>query len=97
MSKPDTRAISLRVDTAKVKRLERLAAATDRPRSWHLERALDAYLETQAWQIAHIEQGVGDAEAGRAVPHQRVRDWLESWGREGEGECESIITVSYVI
>ena len=86
MSKPDTRAISLRVDTAKVKRLERLAAATDRPRSWHLEQALDAYLETQAWQVAHIEHGLADAEAGRTVPHERVRDWLKTWGSDDEGE-----------
>ena len=51
-----------------------------------IDQALDAYLETQAWQVAHIEQGLADADAGRVVPHERVRDWLESWGREDEGE-----------
>ena len=66
MSKPDTQAISLRVDTAKVRRLERLAAATERSRSWHLERALDAYLETEAWQVAHIEQN-GSRSVGEGV------------------------------
>ncbi len=86
MSKLDSQAISFRIDRDKVTRLERLAAATDRSRSWHLEQALDAYLETQAWQVAHIEQGLADAEAGRVVPHERVRDWLKSWGGEDEGE-----------
>ena len=86
MSKLDSQAISFRIDRDKVTGLERLAAATDRSRSWHLEQALDAYLETQAWQVAHIEQGLADADAGRVVPHERVRDWLESWGREAEGE-----------
>ena len=86
VSKLDSQAISFRIDRDKVTRLERLAAATDRSRSWHLEQALDAYLETQAWQVGHIEQGLADAEAGRVVPHERVRDWLKTWGRDDEGE-----------
>ena len=86
MGNAKTRAISLRIQTEKIRRLERLAEATDRPRSWHLEQALDAYLERQAWQIAHIEEGVADADAGRTVPHERIREWLQAWGSEDEPE-----------
>lgn len=86
MSARETRAISFRTSAEKVKRLERLAEATDRPRSWHLEQALDAYLENQAWQILHIEDGLADADAGRTVCHERVRDWLSTWGSEDEAE-----------
>ena len=46
-----TQAISLRISAEKVGVLERLAKATDRPRSWHIEQALDSYLEVQAWPI----------------------------------------------
>ena len=84
MSNPNTQAISFRIKTEKIRRLERLAEATDRPRSWHLEQALDAYLENQAWQIAHIEEGVADADAGRTLPHERIREWLQTWGSDDE-------------
>ncbi len=85
----DTRSVSLafRVRPEKAKRLERLSASTDRPRSWLLEQALDLYLETQAWQIAHIEAGLADADAGRTISHERVRDWLLTWGSDEEGEA----------
>ena len=86
MSRPDTQAISLRIGTEKIKRLKRLVEATDRPRSWHLEQALDEYLEIQGWQIAHFEEGLADADAGRTIPHERVREWLLTWGSEDEAE-----------
>ena len=86
MNKPETRAVSFRLPPDKLEVLERLAKATDRPRSWHIEQALNAYLELQAWQIAYIEEGLGDAEAGRLIPHERVRDWLATWGDDQEGE-----------
>ena len=36
------------------------------------------------WQIEAIEEGIRDARAGRTIPHERVREWLESWGKEDE-------------
>ena len=40
MSNSVTQAISFRIRAEKVRALERLAKATDRPRSWHIEQAL---------------------------------------------------------
>ena len=34
--------------------------------------------------IKAIEEGIADAEAGRMIPHERVREWLPSWGTEDE-------------
>jgi predicted transcriptional regulator len=68
----------------KAERLERLAEATDRPRSWHIEQALDAYLDDQAWQVGQIETGLAEMDAGRAVPHEKVADWLRTWGQGNE-------------
>lgn len=78
--------IAFRVAAEKAKRLEALSASTDRPKSWLLEQALDAYLDQQAWQIAHIEEGLADADAGRVVPHKDIREWLLSWGSDDENE-----------
>lgn len=86
MNKPETRAISFRLAGDKLKELERLALVTDRSRSWHIEQALDAYLDVQSWQLEHIEKGVASIREGRAIPHERVREWLSSWGKEDEQE-----------
>jgi len=86
MNKPETQAISFRIRSEKVAKLERLAKATDRPRSWHIEQALDAYLDLQAWQVAHIEKGLADADAGGMIPHERIREWLATWGSGKEGD-----------
>ncbi len=88
MGKIESKSVSLafRVVPETARRLEALSAATDRPRSWLLERALEAYLDQQVWQIARIEEGLADAEAGRTIPHERIREWLLTWGSDSEGE-----------
>lgn len=78
--------ISLRVSEAKAREIEALAKATDRSKSWLLEQALDAYLETQSWQIARIERGLAEIERGEAVAHEDVTEWLSGWGRDDEGK-----------
>jgi len=30
--------------------------------------------------LAHVDEGIADAKAGRVVPYERVRRWLLSWG-----------------
>jgi predicted transcriptional regulator len=75
-----TTSLSFRVSEETAERLDALAEATDRPRSWLLEQALDSYLDVQAWQVEHIRQGLADLEAGRTVPHEEVAEWLKSWG-----------------
>jgi predicted transcriptional regulator len=84
MTTLETQAISLRLSSDKVERLNRLAKATDRPRSWHIEQALDAYLEVQAWQIEEIERGIADLDAGKKVAHEAVEGWLKTWGKKNE-------------
>lgn len=33
-----------------------------------------------------VAQGLADVEAGRVVEHDRVRQWLDSWGTPSESE-----------
>ena len=84
MAKAETQTVSVRVGSDTVDRLERLAKATDRPRSWHIEQALDAYLDVQAWQIEQIEKGLAELKVGKKVPHEEVLAWLETWGKKNE-------------
>ena len=79
-----TISLSFRVDSAKAAELEKLAAATDRPKSWLLERALDAYLEDQAWQVARTQEAIAQMDRGEYFEHQVIKDWLLSWGTDTE-------------
>jgi predicted transcriptional regulator len=81
MSNSVTQAISFRIRAEKVRALERLAKATDRPRSWHIEQALDSYLDLQAWQVAQIEKSMAEMDAGQGIPHQEVKKELLNWGK----------------
>ena len=82
----ETVTLAFRVPPEKAAALDKLSKSTERPKAWLLEQALDEYLLDQAWQIEAIEEGIADAEAGRMIPHERVVEWLESWGTENELE-----------
>jgi predicted transcriptional regulator len=81
---PESTSLSFRVSPEKADALEHLAKSMDRKRSWLLEQALDAYLAEQARQIADIQAGLADIEAGRTIGHEKVVAWLNSWGTDNE-------------
>ena len=81
MNRPETQAISFRIRSEKVIELERLAKATDRSRSWHIEQALNSYLELQAWQIAQIENSMAEMDAGKGIAHEEIKKELLNRGK----------------
>lgn len=86
MNKVETQAISFRIPSEKVDALERLARATDRPRSWHIEQALDSYLDVQAWQIGQIEASIAEMDAGKGIAHEEIQKELLTWGKENKAK-----------
>ena len=78
--------LSLRISEKKAREIETLAKATDRSKSWLLEQALDAYLESQSWQVARIERGLAEIDRGEGRPHEEVAEWLAGWSRDREGK-----------
>ena len=63
-------------------RLEDLAIATRRTKTFVLEEAVLAYLDNNEWQIQSIQRGLEDAKAGRVTP---IEDVIAEW----EGELEN--------
>jgi predicted transcriptional regulator len=45
-------------------RLKTIAAAMERPRSWVINRAIEQFVDEQAWQIEEIKRGLVEADAG---------------------------------
>lgn len=62
MAKPT----SIRLSDDLTERLDRLAAAVDRPRSWLIEQAVSRYLDEEAWQVAAIADALAEYRSGRA-------------------------------
>ncbi len=81
MSKPDTKVISVRLPADRLAALDRLAETTGQPRSWHIARALDAYLELQSWQVEGIEKAIAELDAGKGIPHEEIKKELLEWGK----------------
>jgi RHH-type rel operon transcriptional repressor/antitoxin RelB len=74
-----TDAFSVRVDRSTKSRLEKLAKSTGRSRSFLAAEAIDAYLDTNEWQISGITTALSSFDRGKGIPHQRVKQWLRSW------------------
>lgn len=78
--------MTVRVDAKTRGRLEKLARATARTKSFLAADAIRAYLDQNEWQTRAVEQGVAAAEAGQLLEHEPVAAWLESWGKKDESE-----------
>jgi predicted transcriptional regulator len=76
--------MTVRVPAALKNRLDKLASATARSRSWLAAHALEVYVEDQEWQLAAIRKGKQDVRAGRTISHERTARWLRSWGKKRE-------------
>ncbi len=57
---------SVRLSDELTERLDRLAAAVDRPRSWLIEQAVSRYLDEEAWQVAAIAEALAEYRSGQA-------------------------------
>lgn len=75
---------SFRVKDELKEKLESLAEATQRSKSFLATEALERYIELESWQVAHIKKGVRQAEEGLVVPGEDVDRWLASWGTSKE-------------
>jgi predicted transcriptional regulator len=47
-------------------------------------RTIAAYVESEEWQLAEIQAGQSEFDAGPFVSHDQVSRWLKSWGKGGE-------------
>jgi len=76
--------LTFRVDEQIKEDLESLAEATQRSKSFLASEALKDYLAREAWQVAHIKEGMRQADEGLTVPHEEVDAWMASIGTRNE-------------
>jgi predicted transcriptional regulator len=64
--------MTIRVSPELKKKLDRIASATSRSRSFLAGEAVAAYVDRELEIIDGIKRGMADAEAGRLVPHEEA-------------------------
>ena len=77
MSKTTTMTVRLPEDVKE--RLDRLAGATARSKSWLASDAIARYVDVQEWQVAEIEQGIQEADAGDFASTDDVAAVFDKW------------------
>jgi len=70
---------TIRVSTELQDRLDAIADAVDRPRSWVVNRALEAFVESEARQIEEIKRGLTEADAGDFASEAEVEATFGKW------------------
>jgi predicted transcriptional regulator len=77
--------LSFRTDEEMVSKLDLLAQATERDRQYHLKRALSRYLESEAWHLQAIVEGIAEADAGRLTDLESVK---AKWVKRAETDID---------
>jgi len=75
-----TASISTRLDPEVAQKLDLLAKATARSKSFLVAEAVQAYLENQTWQIEAIQEGITEADRGHFRTDEDVKRTFERWG-----------------
>jgi predicted transcriptional regulator len=77
--------LTVKVDAKTKERLDALAESTGRSPSNLAADAIEDYLDLNDWQVTGIKDAIASLDRGEAVPHEKVRTWVESWGGSQEG------------
>ena len=82
--------MTLRLDPATLRRLDQLAKVTERSKAWLAAQAVKDYLEVNEWQTRAIHAAVKKADGRKAkfFDHDKVGEWLDTWGTDREHELE---------
>lgn len=76
--------ITVNLDAGLEAKLTALAEERGKAVSDLAAEAIASFVELERWQEQHIRQGLAELDAGQGVSHERVEQWLDSWGTESE-------------
>lgn len=78
---PSEKVVTLRLDGGLRVKLDKLAEATRRSRSFLAEEAIREYVELNSWQIAEIQKGLAEADRGEFATEAEVKRVAKKWAR----------------
>ena len=72
--------MTIRLEPDLKRRLDQLAEATNRSKSFLAAEALRDFVELNEWQIGEIQDALKEADAGDFASEQTVKETLNKWG-----------------
>ncbi len=75
--------MTIRLDDSVKSRLEILAAATHRTKSFLASEAIQKYIETNEWQIQEIQAAIKEADRGEFASDEEVNNIFNKWTKNG--------------
>jgi RHH-type transcriptional regulator, rel operon repressor / antitoxin RelB len=66
------KSVTFRFTQSLIDKLDALAEATGRDKTFLAAEGLEQYCDLQAWQVAHIQQGIADADRGLLYSTEQV-------------------------
>ncbi len=73
--------ITLDLEPEKYQALDQIATELHCDRADLLKHAIDLYLQTHQWQVTHIQEGIGQADAGEFATDEQVAQAFAKWRR----------------
>ncbi len=80
----ESQILTLRLDRKLKGRLDRLAEATSRSRSFLAAEAIREYVAVNEWQIAEVKRAVAEADSGDFATDEQVRRTMKKWTRRAD-------------
>lgn len=78
--------VTARIPEETAAKLNELAKATNRSKSFLVATALENFLDEQAWQVARINESLAQADAGEFATDAEVRAAFGKWGLNVEAD-----------
>ena len=72
--------VSAKIEPSVAEKLDLLAKATARSRSFLVAQAIETYVKDQAWQIQAIQEGIKEADRGNFATDKEVKKAFKKWG-----------------
>ncbi|MEJ2445499.1 MAG: CopG family ribbon-helix-helix protein [Exilibacterium sp.] len=72
--------MTIRLEPELKARLDQLAEATHRSKSFLASEAIREFIELNEWQIQEIKEAIKEADAGDFADDQEVKDVFGKWG-----------------
>ncbi len=79
--------LTIQIDLETKKRLDAIAKSSERSTSLLAAEAITAFVQSDEWRMGEILQGIEDLDNGHAISHEKVADWLNSWGKQDEAKA----------
>jgi len=75
-----TTTMTIRLEPELKTRLDKLASATHRSKSYLASEAVREFIELNEWQIQDLKEAVKEADAGDFASEKKVKTVLNKWG-----------------